>query len=305
MRAVIVLSALLLATGAQAWWCTGHMIIGEIARQNLETGVEDKVNTVMQFLSDKGGFSQSPDMVNGACWADDLKSQGLTAMAGWHFINQPYIPDGFVPPVTPQIQNDNVANNINSLDDTMQKRDINIWIKAFATANLIHFIGDVHQPLHATELYSTDFPTGDAGGTRFHVQFQGVQWKLHFIWDSVCGQYQQELSRPLDATNMATIKSLAQQYQANFSVPEAMKKVWNGTTMAAESYAAAVSYAYDHHSFRPGATINSTYIAACEVVAGYRIAYAGYRLAHELNYLFKDHRTDEEFMDRIKVLQRN
>jgi len=302
MRAVLVALALCVV-GTHAWWCTGHMIVAEIARQNLDSGIEAKVNAVMSWLSTNGPFPQSPDMVNGACWADDLKSQGLEAMEGWHFINMPYVPNNYVPPKPPQVQHDNVVNDITTLDKTAKRTDANIWIRSFAVANLIHFFGDVHQPLHATELYSAEFPDGDAGGTLFDVTFQNKTWKLHFIWDSVCGTFQAELPRPLNETSMNWIKMMAQEFQANFTVPDSERRVYNSTVMADESFAAAVAHAYEHYSFRPGAVINQTYIDTCKIVAGLRIAYAGYRLAHELNYLFKDSTSAGAFSDRLHALR--
>jgi hypothetical protein len=205
-------------------------------------------------------------------------------MAGWHFINQPYNPDDVAIHPWP-IQEINVATAIQKLGESLKDQK-NDWIKAFATANLVHFYGDIHQPLHATELFDATYPDGDYGGNLIHVYWQGQEWRLHFIWDSVCAQYQTEPTRPLSASSYAFIKDLANQYQANFSVPEDMKKVWNSTIMAQESLAAAIQYAYAGNTIQPNQTLTQAYMDTCMQVAGYRIAYAGYRLAQDLNYLF-------------------
>lgn len=292
MRAVLLVSCLLalFAVGAQAWWCTGHMVIAEIARQNLDANVEAKVNAQFTFLNQ--WFQKTNDMVSGACWSDDLKSDSLEVMEGWHFINQPYNPDNV--PINPwPIQNVNVETNIMQLSDTLKKDTTRQWITAFAVANLVHFYGDIHQPLHATELFDSTFPKGDKGGNDFHVTLAGTDWRLHFIWDSVCGQYQNEPNRPLSPTDSAYIKTLAGQYMANFSVPEEDKKTWNSTVMAEESFVAAVHYAYDNHTLTPNSALSDAYIERCKSVAGFRIAYAGYRLASDLNYLFRDDRQVE------------
>jgi hypothetical protein len=286
MRVVTLcaVAAAFAAVGANAWWCTGHMTIAEIARQNLDAGVEEKVNAQFQYLNQ--WFTQSNDMVSGACWADDLKSSKLEVMAGWHFINQPYNPDNV--PIHPwPIQEVNVMTNIQKLGETLKDQD-NDWITAFATANLVHFYGDIHQPLHATELFDATYPNGDYGGNLIHVYWQGQEWRLHFIWDSVCGLYPTEPTRPLSTSGQAYITNLAQQYVANFSVPEDMKKTWNSTIMAQESFNAAILYAYENNTIMPNQTLTQTYINQCQQVAGMRIAYAGWRLASELNYAFKD-----------------
>ena len=283
----LALVATMLVAGANAWWCVGHMVIAEIARQNLNQGVEARVNKQFQFLNT--WFPQTADMVSGACWADDLKSQSLEVMAGWHFINQVYNPDDV--PVTTKnwpLQKINVASAITDLDHTARRNHDNDWIHAYATANLVHFFGDIHQPLHATDRFNKAFPDGDRGGNLIHVNWGGKAWPLHFIWDSVCAQYDTEPARPLNATSYAWIQSLANQYQANFSIPDAEKKVYNSTQMAVESFDAAVAYAYDNNTIVEGQNLTQQYMDTCKKVAGYRIAAAGYRLGSELNYLFGD-----------------
>lgn len=49
---------------------------------------------------------------------------------------------------------------------------------------LIHFVGDVHQPLHCVNRYSKDYRNGDAGGNRFKLNF-GYYKNLHALWDAV------------------------------------------------------------------------------------------------------------------------
>ena len=52
---------------------------------------------------------------------------------------------------------------------------------------LIHYIGDIHQPLHASSRYTKDYPEGDEGGNAFkvHVNASEQITNLHALWDSV------------------------------------------------------------------------------------------------------------------------
>lgn len=50
---------------------------------------------------------------------------------------------------------------------------------------LIHYTGDVHQPLHATARVNTEFPAGDRGGNSFHLTSREGAKNLHAVWDSV------------------------------------------------------------------------------------------------------------------------
>lgn len=66
----------------------------------------------------------------------------------------------------------------------------------------IHLIGDIHQPLHNIELYSTKFPSGDSSryvgsccfldGQQFMVQLKNnenntVSQRLHALTDAAAG----------------------------------------------------------------------------------------------------------------------
>ena len=285
------------------------MVIAEMARMHLDAGVENLVDEQFQFLNQF--FPQTNNMVSGACWADDLKSQGLEVMAGWHFINQVYNPDNVsITYKNWPMQKINVATAITKLDKTMAPNkphrrgiekanekveaalrngtepELNQLIKAYAVANIVHFIGDVHQPLHATERFNERFPNGDEGGNLIHVNWAGKVWPLHFIWDSICAQYTTEPPRPPSYQNYEWVKSLTYEFMNNFSVPEEMKKTYNSTIMAEESFEAAVKFAYANNTITEGQNLTQAYIDQCKWVAGYRISYAGFRLATELNHIF-------------------
>ena len=42
--------------------------------------------------------------------------------------------------------------------------------KSLALRLLIHYIGDIHQPLHSSDRYSRDHPNGDRGGNQFSIK---------------------------------------------------------------------------------------------------------------------------------------
>lgn len=59
---------------------------------------------------------------------------------------------------------------------------------------LIHYVGDVHQPLHAVTRYGKDFPTGDKGGNSFKITSKDGVSNLHALWDSAVYVYENDLS---------------------------------------------------------------------------------------------------------------
>jgi hypothetical protein len=58
--------------------------------------------------------------------------------------------------------------------------------QAFALCWVMHIVGDIHQPLHVSDLFSKDFPTGNAGGTLSYVldPVTKTPIPLHILWDS-------------------------------------------------------------------------------------------------------------------------
>jgi hypothetical protein len=57
--------------------------------------------------------------------------------------------------------------------------------KSMMMRYLVHVIGDVHQPLHASALYNDGlFVNGDEGGNLFKIQFKDHIDNLHKLWDS-------------------------------------------------------------------------------------------------------------------------
>ena len=49
---------------------------------------------------------------------------------------------------------------------------------------LIHFVGDIHQPLHCVSRYTKKHPNGDRGGNDFKLQ-HGQYRNLHLLWDAI------------------------------------------------------------------------------------------------------------------------
>ena len=301
MRAVVI-AALLVASVmpmADAWWCTGHMTIAQIAKSVMDAQAVSNVNAIIGNLSAAGPFPQSPDMVQVACWADDLKSDGLYAMKSWHFINQVYDPTNF--PATGHVQEENVESVITQMDTAAKRNrysDAKQWILQFAVANMIHFYGDIHQPLHAAELFSAIYPNGDEGGNAEKVTVDGTSTNLHAIWDSICWEYNQELKRPLNPTDLQTIVTFANYLMQTYTFTAAQKAQFNSTIMAQESLAAAASTAYPGTS--NGMTITSDYLAKCKPVAEGRVALAGYRLGTQLQYLFGSQFTTAEIATKAQ-----
>lgn len=61
--------------------------------------------------------------------------------------------------------------------------------RSFALRLIIHYVGDLHQPLHTTAEVDSTYKSGDNGGNAEKIPtIDGVS-NLHAVWDSVAYEY--------------------------------------------------------------------------------------------------------------------
>jgi hypothetical protein len=61
---------------------------------------------------------------------------------------------------------------------------------------LIHVIGDIHQPLHATAMFNDGmFKNGDQGGNLFKITYASGIDNLHKLFDSVLARIKSDIKR--------------------------------------------------------------------------------------------------------------
>lgn len=83
--------------------------------------------------------------------------------------------------------------NLKRKSDPNQKKEPEVswdFSDSFHLRLLIHYIGDIHQPLHASSRYTIDYPKGDEGGNDFRIKVthKGLGERpnnLHSLWDSI------------------------------------------------------------------------------------------------------------------------
>ena len=163
------LVAMLATTPSRAWWATGHKTVCQIAWQELAPATRAALEELLG--SEEGSFPE-------ACvWADEIKNaQNYRRTRPHHYINFP--PDAAAinldrdcPPKTGCVVRA-IGCNAAALRDREFSRDERIEALKF----LGHFVGDVHQPLHAG--YERD-----RGGNDIQVEFFGSRTDLHKVWD--------------------------------------------------------------------------------------------------------------------------
>ena len=54
---------------------------------------------------------------------------------------------------------------------------------------LIHYVGDMHQPLHCLSRVNDEYPAGDKGGNLITLKNHYSADNLHSVWDAVVYEY--------------------------------------------------------------------------------------------------------------------
>jgi hypothetical protein len=75
-------------------------------------------------------------------------------------------------------QNSNTYQTIRAHYDEGDSRSIAVRL-------LIHYMGDIHQPLHCLERVDTNYSSGDRGGNEFPLKYHYDVDELHALWDTV------------------------------------------------------------------------------------------------------------------------
>jgi hypothetical protein len=296
---IFTLLSIIACSITDAWWGTGHLTVGAIAKMNLDQFTIDVVEAHFDYLAKFGSFPSMAfegrgSMIQGASFPDDIKRFKVDWLDIFHFTNYPYkVPSTFSYPT--EVCGRSPDDLINTFPEFVKAASIpenerNFpWVTSFAFAYIEHLMGDMHQPLHSAELYNQSYPTGDQGGNLIQVtcpgECVGAVTNLHSVWDSLLCTECSTVSRPFNASYMeSAILSRARRINATFNnEPYELGTIIDPITISQEAFNLAVQYAY------PGvvnnSVINQTYKDRGIPVAERQMLLAGMRLAYQLRII--------------------
>lgn len=285
-----VILCLCMSTMSMAWWCHGHMATAMVAQLDLQRDSSSKLKAAQEAIAVLAGnlsHNLSNTFVESACWADDIKSYGFQASSSWHYIDLPYSMDGTNAPSDSEIEN--VVWAIKQGYSTMSgyKRDSAVLETALMLRYLVHFVGDLHQPLHATTMFSSKFPSGDRGGNSFKVSFNSEISNLHALWDAVLGELEQDISRPASNDALSNLETFSKGLMSQYTRADLSSdlSVTDYNLWAQGSLKLAEEYVYD--GITPGSTPSASYIKRGIDVSNKQIVLGGYRLADLIRKIYK------------------
>ena len=183
--ALFALAASFVATPASAYWEYGHQTVATIAYKNAKPETRRAIDRLLR----QQNLLETPTcpaktLEEASVWADCIKPLGqrFSYAYNWHYQNvnicKPFTLRGNCP------DGNCVSAQIERGVKLLQDKDVPVREKVMALAFLTHFVGDLHQPLHAGD-------KGDLGGNRARTDY-GIygpeRLNLHSIMDGLLAE---------------------------------------------------------------------------------------------------------------------
>lgn len=166
MRKSLVTLLLCSIMPVYAWGPEGHDLIARIAEAQLTPEVHAKVEAIL---------GSGATMASISSWPDSIRRQRPETGA-WHYIDIPIDKrHGDMARDCPK--GDCVIQKIGDFEAVLRDPNAPPVQRREALMFVIHFIGDMHQPLHSSN-------DNDQGGNAKRVVFDGRNMNLHSLWDS-------------------------------------------------------------------------------------------------------------------------
>lgn len=96
--------------------------------------------------------------------------------------------------------------------------------QSFALRLIIHYVGDIHQPLHGVAAVDSEFPTGDRGGNSEHIPSQEGASNLHAVWDSMIYMYPGYPNLPLSDSDWDWYTSTSDDIASTYPIDDSLIK---------------------------------------------------------------------------------
>ena len=180
IRLIAALAALLaMSSRASAWGEYGHQTVARIAFD----AARPETRAELRKLMAKGALLDTPDcpvttIEKVSFWADCIKGLGdrFRHAAPWHYQNVDICKPFDLK--TPCKDGNCVSAQIERMARLLADRAVPQRERLMALAFLTHFVGDLHNPMHAGD-------RGDRGGNQVAANYGlvGGRTNLHSIWD--------------------------------------------------------------------------------------------------------------------------
>jgi hypothetical protein len=261
-----------------AWGAVGHRTIAYIAQDRLTPEARREVRRIL---------GPDENLVYVSTWADTI-AHTRPETAPWHYIQVNVREDQNSYDLSDVCRDHQcVVDQIERDEEVLRNQWASRSDRKEALKFLVHFVGDVHQPLHCAE-------DNDRGGNEKWFRYYGSRkssrrytWvNLHSFWDNLLEPHAKENPR-----------KLATQLEQNLT--EDQVNAWQGGSprdWAYESFRIARDNIYSELPSGPLLEKNrwgrdlpdDYYTDQMKAIVNERLLKAGLRLAYVLNQIFRD-----------------
>ena len=245
------------------WGQKGHAIIADLAWRDLTPAAREAI---------EGLLDPSDTIQTTSAWADAVRpTDEYRYTAPFHYVN---LPDG-----AREYAHERdcpeagcVVSAIDRYSRELVDESLSRERRAEALKFLVHFVGDLHQPLHGGR-------AADRGGNHIEISLRGTPRNLHSAWDS-------GLMQLIDPTPWPRWSE-----RLHAGVSEADRIAWTIADARADPIGAAGRWAFESnllahtYAYGPedGEEIAGEYARVAAPVIDLRLSQAGVRLGAMLN----------------------
>jgi len=268
---------------ALAWGDEGHEVVALVAQSYLDPDVRKRVNALLAADTDN---LTAHDIASAATWPDKLRDANTGGSREktrqWHFVdieitapnldaacfNHPTIPTGT--PASNGPAADCVVDKIQEFAAELADPATDLEEQVVALKFLLHFVGDVHQPLHSSD-------DNDAGGNKKRVSAEGFKaGNLHHYWDT---EFVDQLGPDAKTIASDLIGHITKDQQTEWQSGTAANWAQEAFKLAQSDAYGQLSEPNSRGSFR----LTDDYVTMATNDAALQLSRAGLRLAMILN----------------------
>lgn len=260
-KLIVAFFALVIIVVLVSWGGVGHRTVADIAYNHLTPAARAAVADLL-------GKESLADV---ASWADELRNDPNYRNTGpEHYINVELgLSHADFQKQVERSEKTNVYLALLKNEGILTDRASTKEQKTDALKFIVHYVGDMHQPMHVSR-------AEDKGGNTIQVRYEGKGTNLHSLWDSKLlehdGLKDDQLAKQYDNVSAGTITS----WQKDAPIEWA----WESYQISTQLYA-EIAAMKDN-------TITEEYYNKHIGIIQKRIQQAGIRLAGVLNTIFKN-----------------
>jgi hypothetical protein len=260
---IVVVAVLAAAAPALSWGRDGHRVVADIAERRLRQKAKDGIKDLL-------GSDSLADVSN---WADAVRGKPRYAKYDdMHYVN--------VDPSATKVDPARDCKDGKCALDAVRKFSQRVLDKNYprqkrveALMFLVHFVGDIHQPLHVS--YKKDL-----GGNFIDVDFLGdAGLDLHKVWDTAL------VTEARKARQLADWRGLREALDKSIDPADAEKWTKEGGPLEWANESLEITRSI--YAAGPKTKLDSSYVTANVPVVEDRLKRAGVRLAAVLNAVFE------------------